>query len=364
MKPVLTKEIAYEALQDFFIENPRPMVIFGTGTSCALDSDFGMPALQKHLTEDVPKECDKKLIIEWNLVERALKQGNDLEKAMNSISSEELINLIVQITAKFIIEKNREYSLPILTESKLWSAGPLFKRLVTGLPETDKCLHVATTNYDLLAEYAFTKAELPYITGFSGGICRKLDTKKAERAVVYFGDCLERKKIYKRPKIEKYIRLYKVHGSINVFQLKGDFVENDEWISLPPSSVKRLLITPGMAKNNQLLKNRIKLLHDFDESVRRHRAFLFLGFGFNDVPIVNDMLQKIKNQGSPGIIITKESNQRIEGLLTESDNLWLVCKNPCDKGSLISNCRYQNKHELPDREIWQFDKFTTEIFGV
>ena len=41
----LTKESAYQAIAEFFTE--KPFVLFGTGTSCALDLNFGMPALGK-----------------------------------------------------------------------------------------------------------------------------------------------------------------------------------------------------------------------------------------------------------------------------------------------------------------------------
>ena len=92
MKPVLTKEIAFQALQNFFIENPKPMVIFGTGISCELDPAFGMQALQKHLTEQVPIRCDAKLTKEWDTVIGALNSGIDLENAMNAVKTDILID--------------------------------------------------------------------------------------------------------------------------------------------------------------------------------------------------------------------------------------------------------------------------------
>ena len=43
----LTKKNAYNALQDFF--NQVPFVLFATGTSCAVDFDFGMAPLVRIL---------------------------------------------------------------------------------------------------------------------------------------------------------------------------------------------------------------------------------------------------------------------------------------------------------------------------
>ena len=50
-KPILTKEIAYKALQNFF--DQKPFVLFGTGTSCAVDTAFGMGALKEHLEKTI-----------------------------------------------------------------------------------------------------------------------------------------------------------------------------------------------------------------------------------------------------------------------------------------------------------------------
>ena len=52
-KPILTKDIAYKALQDFF--DDKPFVLFATGTSCAVDQGFGMGALEADLKEKIPK---------------------------------------------------------------------------------------------------------------------------------------------------------------------------------------------------------------------------------------------------------------------------------------------------------------------
>lgn len=366
MKPKLSKETAYKSLQDFFIENPKPMVIFGTGTSCSLDPVFGMQALKECLLDQV-HAFESIAQHEWEKVKDALNSGVDLENAMNAVSSDFLIKEIVKITANFIGAKNSLFSIPLLSGDKIWPAQTLFKRIIDHLPETDKCLHVATTNYDLLAEYSFTYAGIPYITGFSGGILRKSNWERAERVVIHNKKIVEKNKLHLRRTTEKYIRLYKMHGSLNVFDFNGDFVENDEWIKSIPDSgnITRIMVTPGISKISEINNRRQYLTTKFDDSFKRHNAFLFLGFGFNDKHIINIPLeQKFTNHGSYGIIITKESNERIDTLLDKSENLWLVCEDSSSGGTSISNSRYGEKCLLPDRKIWMFENFTTEIFGV
>jgi hypothetical protein len=365
-KPLLTKDIAYKAIQDFFIENPKPMVIFGTGTSCALDSDFGMPALGKELVAKFKAMslCGK-MKEEWDSVVAALNDGQDLENAMNSVADTKLLDKIVEITADFIIQINSKYAYPILSGTAEWPAEAIFRRLVSGLPETNRCLHIATTNYDMLAEYSFSKLRIPYLTGYTGGVCRFFEPEKAERAVVYMAGSPARNKLQRKKKLEKHIRLYKVHGSINTFELKDSLVENDEWIATPPLDIKRRMITPGMEKNIKIHERRRELIGGFDIAVFQHNAFLFLGFGFNDDQIFNNTLcQKHTAQGAPGLIITKDRNPRIDHLLAGAKRLWLVCKNPDGAGTLITSGQYNNTNIIvPDRELWSFKNFATEFLG-
>ena len=362
-KPQLTKEISYKALQEFF--NQKPFVIFATGTSCAVDPDFGMEALEQYLKEEIPKRIlDERPKNEWSGFLKALAQNYDFEAAMNAIKDKTLLRQVINTTAEHISNVSRKNAFGILSGEKIWTAIGMFKRLVDRLPETDRILHVATPNYDLMAEYAFTQANIHYTTGFWGGVIRKMDWIQAERQMTY-----AEKRPTGRSKIstitcrKKHLRLYKVHGSLNTFCFKGQVVETDVWDNIP-DGVKRLMITPGKSKHEALHNYRDSLLSEYDKAVRGHSGFLFLGFGFNDTQLIkNTIFKKLKNQSSPALIITKDSNPRIDSLLKESKNTWLVCKHTENDSTMIYNCNYKDGLNLPDKEIWKFDIFTTEIMG-
>jgi len=315
MTQILTKEIAYSKLQAFF--NDKPMVFFGTEISCAVDERFEIPTLEDY---------------------------NDQER----------IQLMTQITA--------EYGIKFLKGEIKWPAIELFKRLVKGLPETDRKLHVATPNYDLLAEYAFEQAKIPYLTGFLGGICRLLDWKQCERAVTYVEPVPKGNKIRKITKLKKHVRLYKLHGSLNTFKLNDDIVENNAWINNVPAGVERMMLTQGNSKVEWLHQNR-DLLDTFYNAVRDHSSFLFLGFEFNDSQLNKTLEAKLKNQKTPGLIIIRDSNESVEELLNECDNLWLVCKQD-NNSTKIYNKQYEKGLYLEDKEIWKIENFTREILGV
>jgi hypothetical protein len=363
IKPQLTKEIAYKALQKFF--NQKPFVIFATGISCAVDPGFGMRALEQYLKDEIPKQSlNNQQKFEWEGVLEALSQNLDFEAAMNAIKDETLLRRMINTTAEHVSIVDRKNAFGILSGGTSWPAIGMFKRLVDRLPETDRTLHVATPNYDLIAEYAFTQANIPYTTGFWGGVVRKLDWIQAERQMTYAEKVPSgRSKVTTITRLKKHLRLYKVHGSLNTFYFKGQVVETDAWERVP-DGVDRLMIMLGGSKHEKLHDYRDVFLGEYDKAVRAHRAFLFLGFGFNDTQLIkNAISEKLKKQSSPALIITRSSNERIESLLKESKNTWLICKHPGDDSTRVLNGNYRDWLYLPDKELWKFDRFTIEITG-
>ena len=160
MAKKLTKEIAYKEFQKFFQE--KPFVLFGTGMSCAVDNRFGMDPLKEHLVDKLAKEkLNSTQETEWNNVIQSLNSGKNFESSMNSVKNNDLIKKIVLITGEFVSSLEYKYYQEIFNGNKKWSASSLFKKLVAGLPGTDRQLHVATPNYDMLAEYAFSKTGIP-----------------------------------------------------------------------------------------------------------------------------------------------------------------------------------------------------------
>jgi len=362
-KHELTKTTAYKALQKFF--DQKPFVLFATGTSCAVDTNFGMGSLEQFLKAEINKSpLNKQQKMEWDYVLAALEKNPDFEAAMNKISDEVLLRQVIEKTAAHVSSVDHKNAFGILSGEISWPAIGLFKRLVDRLPETDRTLHVATPNYDLTAEYAFTQANIRYTTGFWGGVVRKLDWVQAERQMTYAEQVPSgRSKMSTITRFRKHLRLYKVHGSLNTFSFNNQVVETDTWRKVPPG-VERLMITPGTSKHEKLHDFRDALLTEYDKAVKSHSAFLFLGFGFNDTQLVtNAISEKLKKQSSPALIITRDSNERIEALLKESKNSWLVCKHPDNDSTRIWNNQYGNWLHLAKKELWKFDIFTNEIMG-
>jgi hypothetical protein len=360
----LTKEIAYKAIAEFFSVE-KPFVLFGTGTSCALDLAFGMPALEKYLRAELSSGLSEYQALQWQRVVEALDaKTHDFESAMDFIKDEDLTNRIVETTANFVACYDSSYASQIISGDVDWPAGILIKKLVETLPETDRQLHLATPNYDLLAEYSFVRNSIPYLTGFSGGFCRRYDWNEAKKAVQSIRKSLGKTRQPPRVVEQKNIRLHKPHGSLNTFEVQSRLVECDAWIVNKPEQVTRAMITPGTAKYQRLHADRARLA-EYDRAVANHTSFLFLGFGFNDSQLVNNAFRhKLEQDQCPGLVITRDLNSRIEGWLNRCPNLWVVCKQLNTNQTRIFNSKFANWFLIDDKELWRFDRFTQEFLGV
>jgi len=362
--PSLTEEIATKALHNFFRE--KPFVFFGTGMSCALDPRFGMPALKDELIKNVapdPKSLEQGR--QWQQVVESLQNGSDLESALDNINDSALLQEITHVTGRFVSSIDREFALRIANGDVTWPATAFFKRLVDTLPEGDRILHVLTPNYDTLFEHACDSIGILYTSGFIGGVERRIDWNGVNQSLlvperVNYGRRL--KTIYKQ---RKHVRLYKVHGSLNFFFHRNTVVENNAWMWDAPDFSNRVIITPGLSKYQTLQNYRQELLKSADAAIDKAHHFLFLGYGFNDKHLDGYIRRKLVTQSCKGLIITMDSNPRIEALLAEAENLWLVCK--ATKGDVdgthVFNKQYAGPLRLPAKKLWEIGTFTTEILG-
>jgi hypothetical protein len=334
--------------------------------SCALDDRFSITALRDELLHTVspdPGMPDQETA--WEAVKKSLQDGNDVETALDNVTDRALLPKITVATGRFIAGLDRAQAFLIADRRATWPASGLLKRLVDTLPETDPTLHVLTPNYDMLIEHSCDSVRIPYTSGFCGGIQRTADWAAVERCLVTSEQVCTRGRLKRVYKPRKHIRLHKVHGSLNHFFHDQVFVENNAWMWDPPTFAQRVMITPGLSKYQTLQQYRQELLTSADAAIEKAHHFLFLGYGFNDSHLETYIRRKLIVQGCKGLILTRESNRRIEALIDETPHLWLVCrsKSAGDAGAGIFNKRYPAGLDLPQQALWNVREFTTRILG-
>lgn len=359
----LTEAEAFKALSNFFRE--KPLIFFGTGMSCALDARFGMEALKEELSQQLSKiQLVGAAKEQWEYVRISLQNGDGLESAMSGAVDQELVNIITKATGNYVASIDREYAYRTAQGEIEWPAIKLVKRIVDTLPEGDRILHVVTPNYDMLFEYACEKNGVLYTNGFTGGVERRLDWDSVDLSMRTPEHVLQRRKMRMIYKHKKHVRIYKVHGSLNYFFHRGSVVENGSWMWSPPDFTQRVIITPGISKYETIQQFRMELLSKADSVISKENHFLFLGYGFNDKHLEEYIKRKLVSQGCFGLIITRDFNEHIRDLLSQADNLWLVCgsEGSCN-GSRIFNKKYSNWLNIPDKKLWDMAEFTSNIIG-
>ena len=335
--------------------------------SSALDARFGMSALKEELAERVAPDCElHEQGSQWTNVLDSLDDGKDLETALDDVTNKSLLEKITNATGRFISSIDREHALRIANGDAAWPASRFIKRLVDTLPEGDPILHVLTPNYDTLFEHAADAVGICYTNGFHGGLERRTDWCAVDQSLLLGRQVNRRGRLRKIYKYRKHVRLYKVHGSLNFFFHRGAVVENNSWMWDAPCFASRVMITPGLSKYETLQKYRHELLTGADTAIEGASHFLFLGYGFNDAHLEAYIERKLITQACNGLIVTKESNSRIQSLLRKAPNLWLVCNTHRDDmdGTRIFNKRYAGWLELPTKRLWDIGTFTTEILGA
>lgn len=362
--PVLNEENAIKALRGFF--RHKPFVFFGSGMSCAVDIKFGMPALKDALINSIKGRTltDAKKT-EWDAVVSKLKNGFDLENALNFVNDQSLLKMLTTITGTFVADLDKKYAFRLASGDSHWPAINLIKKLVETLPEGDRILHALTPNYDMLFEYACDAAGISYTNGLFGGVERRKDWKAVDLALSEPYQICQGRKMKTVYKTKKHVRLYKVHGSLNYFFHRNAVIENNAWMWCPPDYAERVIITPGLSKYQTLQRYRQELLQSADAAIDKATHFLFLGYGFNDTHLEEYIKRKLITQACHGLIITRASNPRIESLLKQSDNLWLVCKLDDETAidSRVYNKQFADWLMLPGKNIWDIGEFTTHILG-
>lgn len=358
----LTREKACKAFEDFFRE--KPFVFFGSGMSCAVDSRFGMCALRDVLLREMADLTKIGVQLdEWRKAEEALQRGSDLESALDHVSDVSLLRAVTKITGEFIAKADRECAFQIAHGELEWPATRLIKRIVDTLPEGDRILHALTPNYDMLFEYACDSVDIPYSTGFCGGVERKMDWHSVDRSMLLPEKNCHRGKMRPTYKHRKHVRLYKVHGSLNFFFHRERLIEHNAWLWCPPTYAQRVMITPGLSKYETLQLHRQELLKFADAAIERENRFLFLGYGFNDKHLEEYIRRKLIAQGCMGLVITRKASSNLSELLKNARNLWAVSECSEKQGTSVFNHNYEQRLDLPGEALWNVDEFTKKILG-
>jgi len=345
----MDKDSIYKSFQE--ICRQIPVVILGSGPSCAAGIP-GMETLAEHLLEKLGNNINDK----WRDISDDLRKNGDLEKALNRTTPDEkLTKEIIRIVGGCISEKDKEVRDRYFNRQMTIAVERLinYYRL--------KNLTIITPNYDCLVEYCCDELKIQCNTGFVGYFRKTLDFENAERAVEYVDRSVvvkgKRRQIAKRT---PHIKLFKVHGSIDWYDLNDNIVSDISLIENRKYADKRLIILPGDRKYSEAFHEPYReLIQKADNSLRSGRSFLMIGYGFNDEHLQEILVKRLKEDEKYGIIISKGLSEKAEELLSYCPNLWGVTQK--NSSTVISNKDIE--YEIPNIELWRMDEFVKDVLG-
>ena len=365
MTDKLDKETAYSIIRNIF--NKKVLIVVGTGASMAVDPEFGMAALAEELRRKIPDvvSSDNELESLWNKINEKIKDTG-LENALDGINNEDLRSAIIKIAGGFVAQIDAEYKRKSLSaDSYAFPMEKFLLKFFSSLSVVNPFLNIITPNYDLLIEHICDKNKILCFTGFTGGITKYYDWNIAEKEMYYTKHVSGAKKKPKKvERIKKHIKLYKVHGSLNWFWQNQQIMEDNSLAYDREHFLKRAIIPPGDTKISEAFMNYRDLFARADKAIAKDDAYIFVGYGFNDIHIEKEIDKHLKINGKHGVIITKELSDKAKNIINTADNLWAVFQDPANgANTLIKNKKYNNHLIVKNSDLWKIDKFTDIILG-
>lgn len=333
-------------LQDLFADGL--VTIVGSGLSCA-EGLPGMGALAARLKADVPGLIAGDDIAAWSAVADQLDAGMGLEAALHTVAvSLDLEEAITHVTAQYLLEAEGQ----VLAECVSTGRVIRFARLLRHLsPANPKRVEVVTTNYDRLIEFAVETACWGVDTGFVGRLWGRHDPIESDKSFVKgWGQHGKQHKLHYRDRV----RLYKPHGSLDWFQTASGPV-----CSAFPIGTTRLLITPGAGKYrlgyNQPFDNHRE---GANAAVDKARAFLCIGYGFNDDHLQTHLTPRLK-AGVPAVLLAHGLTPAATVVVQNSASTIALVHSDNPIGTAVITQVGQDV--IPDVRWWDLEHFIKEV---
>lgn len=275
-----------------------PTIILGCGAS----AQYGLPGMSelgRHLVKSIEPVGDEEHR-GWKQFKALLSECNDLEKAMQGAElASSMVEKIVRQTWSLISSSDFSAFKRSLCDVDYFSLSRLFRCL---LDSSSSRLYVVTTNYDCLAEYAANAAELFTFCGFRYGYTGKLSGE----VLIHAPD--------RRP--VQIVDISKVHGSLDWFvTANGDVVcvpgareLLDGWMPL--------IVTPGVSKYEKThLEPFRTVLARADRALVQAKAYITIGYGFNDIHIQPKLITGIEQNRKKILILARSLSGAVRVIL-------------------------------------------------
>lgn len=297
--------------------------------------------LQENLEFDDESEEDA-----WTLVRADLAAGDHLEGALEGKTlPNSLIRKIVELTWECVNEKDR------LVFASAVSGDPFpLGRFVSGLfASTNLTVHVITTNYDRVAEYACNSVGVLVHTGFGPGYLQKWESGSQTR--FYHG---------KSP--ARVVKIWKVHGSLDWFLTDGNVPVGIPTFELPEKEFDPLIVTPGLNKYEKIVEDPFRsTFYGADDALKRSAAIICVGYGFRDKQLHPKIEQRCREKNIPIVALARTLTDEAKTFLRERAGHNYLGLERIDGGSRAYTSKYPEGVDLKVHDLWSLEGFNNLV---
>ncbi len=326
-----------------------PVIILGSGASAAHGVP-GMGALAMHLMAALPPTgwtADENR--EWGAFLSHLGGGADLESALQAVRpTERQTHFVANATRDLLVPSDLAVLSALLADRHHLPLSRLYRHL---FDSTHTTLHVITPNYDRLAEYAADAADISSFNGFNYGYLQSRASDSKTRITV-------------RGREARTVAVWKVHGSLDWFQNAARQIIGVRSALTVPADYAPLMITPGIDKYRLTHGEPFRtILACSDNALENARAYLCIGYGFNDEHVQTKLIERCHRDSTPLVVITKELTMTARAFLASGQCRGYLAIEEGPAGARAYMHDSPGGFDL-DKPLWRLDQFLDHMLGL
>ena len=335
MVPEEIAELAQKCFQS------APALVLGSGASLP----YGIPGMREitpHLLKTVCPDGGGESDA-WLLVRTALSHGDHLEQAFSEVTlPESLIRKIVEATWDLIAEADIRMLFDVLMDSQKLPLTRLFRALFQSVHRE---IHVITTNYDRLVEYAADAGEFYHSTGFAPGYLRHRE-KGGQSTLVRGGQTV------------RTVRVWKVHGSLDWFELPDRTIVSIPAFETRPDGVTSVIITPGVQKYQKTHYEPFRtVIAGADRALEQANGYLCIGFGFRDEHIEPKLVERCRSGNVPVVVLARSLTDEAKAFLDQRGGTNYLAFEKNDSGTTAYTSANPTGARIPGKSYWSLEQF-------
>ncbi len=315
----------------------NPVIVLGSGASVP-HGIRGMKDLAAWLKDKVQPEegpeCDA-----WMQITAAMEAGDHLEAALNSKAlPESLVVKIVRGTWDFVAQDDYRLLKSAIKTETVFPLGSLFRGLFRS---TNRNIHVVTTNYDRVAEYAADSCGYIHNTRFLPGYLRRADG--AENLIFKQG-----------ANVARTVTVWKVHGSLDWFSDPHGGVMSLPMTSELPDGLVPLIVTPGVSKYQRTHDEPFRsALQGADRVLSAASAFICLGYGFRDNHIHPKLMTRCRVHDTPIVMAARTLTPEAKDFLKNNAGRHYLALENHNDGTMVYNCDNPDGVVITGGKYWE-----------